>query len=428
MNRGYYPAAHEVAICQPLSEIDTRSLTAKQVLFYFGVLTLIQPHLHPTFEYSQDYPGKWTAKLFLYRETLSIPRLRTQMAAKVEICRVALSLLKSRYADWRVPDEPNLALTTPEWLWVEMLEEYARSNKLPAPVFTKYIHKYGYRYETGVGTVACWGVRKFYDTEAQAADAAAHQTLYLLLTEGSSDLFSLSSASEEGITIKQSSEDATSIEEKDIVKRDNDVCNDVNVDTRQNFPHANQPTSRGSRAESFCPESMGKKRLHDFMSNLVPVSNARISTVSVGKEPEQKSKWGVTVNELLSETRSLNAWSEKVNKICEILHLTPKFTLDSSPIHLPTSCKAVKSYSIWVTFQDDPYLTRAGAIGKVYGFYASEDEAKEACCNRVHDYLLNLVKEDTAFEQEERESYELIRNFGQSKRRKLERMGYAVCR
>jgi hypothetical protein len=112
----------KTVVGQPLHEIDTRSLSAKQVLFYFGVLTLKEPCLRPTFEYSQDRSSMWTAKLVLYRESISIPRMLTRMGAKVEICRVALSLLKPRFAGWRVPDEPGLDLTAPEWLWGALLE------------------------------------------------------------------------------------------------------------------------------------------------------------------------------------------------------------------------------------------------------------------------------------------------------------------
>lgn len=117
-----YLIRQKIVVGQPLNEIDTRSLSAKQVLFYFGVLTLKEPCLQPSFEYAQDRSGMWTAKLVLYRETISIPRMMTRMGAKVEICRVALSLLKSRFAGWRVPDEPSLDLTAPEWLWGSLLE------------------------------------------------------------------------------------------------------------------------------------------------------------------------------------------------------------------------------------------------------------------------------------------------------------------
>lgn len=107
-----------------LDETDTQSLSAKQVLFYFGVLNLKEPCLQQqqSVEYAQDRSGMWSAKLVLGRESISIPQMKTRMAAKVEICRMALSLLKPRFPSWRVPDEPSLDLSAPEWHWGSLLE------------------------------------------------------------------------------------------------------------------------------------------------------------------------------------------------------------------------------------------------------------------------------------------------------------------
>lgn len=106
-----------------LSEIDLRSLSPELVLFYFGVLRLQDPQLDPVVEFTKDaVDGRFYAKLTMYRDSLKIPALESMAAAKVEICRVALSILKVRYANWKVPDEPGEKLTAFSWRWVRLLQ------------------------------------------------------------------------------------------------------------------------------------------------------------------------------------------------------------------------------------------------------------------------------------------------------------------
>lgn len=106
-----------------LGEIDIRSLSPKLVLFYFGVLNLQETQLDPVVEYTQEAAdGRWSAKLTMYRDSLKIPALESLTAAKVEICRVALSILKVRYANWKVPNEPSEQLTAFSWRWGELLQ------------------------------------------------------------------------------------------------------------------------------------------------------------------------------------------------------------------------------------------------------------------------------------------------------------------
>lgn len=116
---------NEVAVNKgpQLSEMDLLSLSPKLVLFYFGVLRLQDPHLDPVVEFTKDaVDGRFYAKLTMYRDSLKIPAQESITDAKVEICRVALSILKVRYANWKVPDEPSEKLTPFSWRWAQLLQ------------------------------------------------------------------------------------------------------------------------------------------------------------------------------------------------------------------------------------------------------------------------------------------------------------------
>ena len=114
----------EVAVIkgQQLGEIEFSSLSPQLVVFYFGVLRLQDPQLDPNFEYTKDAAdGSFHGRLTMYRDTLKIPALESMTAAKVELCRVALSILKVRSPKWRVPDEPSEKLTAISWRWAQLL-------------------------------------------------------------------------------------------------------------------------------------------------------------------------------------------------------------------------------------------------------------------------------------------------------------------
>lgn len=112
--------------------------------------------------------------------------------------------------------------------------------------------------------------------------------------------------------------------------------------------------------------------------------------------------------------------------MCKLLQLTPKFSIESTLLPILTTDPNAQTHAAWATFTDDPYLARAGAIGKVDGVETSPTDAKEACCRRVYDYLIDLVDQDTALEAEEREGREFIRNFGEIKRMRLEAGGWKL--
>jgi hypothetical protein len=91
--------------------------------------------------------------------------------------------------------------------------------------------------------------------------------------------------------------------------------------------------------------------------------------------------------------------------MCVALRLNPKFEVEK----LPETERA--RYSVWVTFSDDPFLARVGAIGKIEGFEGTEAAAREACCVKVVEYLMKLVAEDAELETEERQTRSNIENW-----------------
>lgn len=355
-----------------LRNVDTRSLTASQVLFYFGVLTIQESHLQPRFEYHRGENGKWRAKLTLYRDSLDLPTLRdTQMGAKVDICRLALSLLKPRYANWNVPDEPSESLTAPEWNWSFLTEgeslkmlllitcansvpEYTKQNQMRLPLFMKYLHENGYRFEVTLSGISAFGVRKFYFTEHEAVDAAAHEGLYLLLTAGAieancsaesgssptpddGDLFSKAPS-------KASSESQNGQAKKPPPKKplsNPSVKKEAPNRGRRLFPFLHgtrKPPDRESRRSITTNPSIFDRIVRSIeppqlinspnfprlpnpprlpRANLIPLENPRVPLTEVFNEPEQLSKWNITPGELHGKIFQKQTHVEKVDgKIC----------------------------------------------------------------------------------------------------------------
>ena len=87
------------------------------------MLRLQDPQLDPIVEFTKDpLDGRFYAKITMCRDSLKIPALESMAAAKVELCRVALSILKVRFANWKVPDQPSERLTAFSWRWAQLLQ------------------------------------------------------------------------------------------------------------------------------------------------------------------------------------------------------------------------------------------------------------------------------------------------------------------
>ncbi|EED12630.1 conserved hypothetical protein [Talaromyces stipitatus ATCC 10500] len=396
-----------------LSEIDTRSLTPEQVLFYFGVLSLQQTQLEPVFEYTQEANGgHWSAKLTMYRDSLKIPALKSLAAAKVEICRVALSILKARYANWNVPDEPSGNLTAFSWRWGGLLNAYAKEMKLPCPEHTKYIHQKGYRYQVDVGTVTSFGNRKFYGTEDQAIEAASHEVLYLLLIR---ELKELHEATIAALKPEDKRVSALPPQPDMPITASNKVLKPVHTATQ---------TNRIPKPARLVRKRINGNVLADTASNLLPVVNPRINTDRAHDEPKRTMKWKTTPDRLTKAIAHLKTEREKYERVCNMLGL-------SSRLEIKENFKRESvppSYTVWATFRSDPFLTRAGQVGIVNGHRGTEREAVEMCCRNVVDYLIDLVQDDFDLEREEQEQRWKLENFGEIRKKELGLVGVDLTR
>jgi hypothetical protein len=94
--------------------------------------------------------------------------------------------------------------------------------------------------------------------------------------------------------------------------------------------------------------------------------------------------------------------------VCSLLGLTSKIEFHENVRQAP----APSTYTVWATFQNEPFLTRAGPIGLINKYPGTRAIAEERCCQKVVDYLLKMVQEDYQFENEEREQRWKIDNYG----------------
>lgn len=90
-----------------------------------------------------------------------------------------------------------------------------------------------------------------------------------------------------------------------------------------------------------------------------------------------------------------------------MLRLTSKIEFHEN-VKLPP---APSTYTVWATFQNEPFLTRAGPIGLIKKYPGTRLIAEERCCQKVVEYLLKMVEEDYEFENEEIEQQRKIDRF-----------------
>ncbi|KAL1963226.1 hypothetical protein VTN77DRAFT_8551 [Rasamsonia byssochlamydoides] len=386
-----------VGACPRLGALDPNNLTASQVLFYFGVLTTQQP-LHPQFTFSRDdTSGRWGVKLTLYGQTLTKPNLYgSKSSVKVEVCREALGHLKDDYAQWIVPDEPNECLTAPEWKWAELLEDHCKQELIPLPKYTRYTHENGYRYEAELPGTSAFGVRKFYRTEKDAIEAAAHRGLYLLLVNDLNDANTFPGSS----MLTQNGEKLLSLVPRALPSQPTYGNQSGNMN---DFPILHQSQSKSSRAR----KSRGsKKKKNGPPANLIPLQRSRIMPIEVKNQSQQQSRWSVSPKSLRREIRSENTYSAQLQKTCKLLELGyPSIDITR------TNGSVNGQYCVKASFPHDPFLSRASADGVFEAVHGDMNAAKETCCRKVVEYLIQLVEEDATIEREAREQREKVLNW-----------------
>ncbi|OJJ48088.1 hypothetical protein ASPZODRAFT_2122905 [Penicilliopsis zonata CBS 506.65] len=347
---------------QTLGLLDLHKLPGTRVLFCYGVLAM-QMSLLPLFDYQQEPNGqRWRVKLTMYGQTVrQYQYFNTQAEAKAEACRVALYSLKDDYSSWVVPCDPSdqLAATTIFWDWIGLLKNYCAQNGLSAPVFTRYVHENGYRHEVEVGGASYFSLLKFYHTEKASQNASAHAALYRVLTSVSGSTVSLNTTSPVLL---------------------------IDAAIPRSSPVSFGPTAKEkTNPTPFAPQGN---------ANLIPLANARFQVTEPDKgSPKAETRWGYTHRELksiLNETKGPH--SAKLAKLCGLIHLEfPEFRIETDGRLVDTQAR----YSAAAYFQGDPFLARAGGLGKVMDILGPEENVRESCCAEVVQYLINIVKEDT---------------------------------
>lgn len=138
---------------------------------------------------------------------------------------------------------------------------------------------------------------------------------------------------------------------------------------------------------------------------------------------------GINPNPLFSTSTFLSEGASSLlsrTEICALLSLEPpelRVTRLDSYRHLVNSTYISSSssgecyYKAAAYFRDDPFLTRAGAIGEIKSMRTSDpNTVLEACAKEVVTYLINIVTEDTLLEEDAKlqrnKAENLYRRFG----------------
>ncbi|KAL4743055.1 hypothetical protein BDV11DRAFT_179472 [Aspergillus similis] len=101
--------------------------------------------------------------------------------------------------------------------------------------------------------------------------------------------------------------------------------------------------------------------------------------------------------------------------VCDLLKLEhPEIRIERSDGRL---IENEGQYTAAAYFRGDPFLTRAGAIGRIQTFSGTRTAVHEACAWNVCDYLIDLVKEDMMLEDNAAKKRETITRWGDTARK-----------
>jgi hypothetical protein len=118
-------------------------------------------------------------------------------------------------------------------------------------------------------------------------------------------------------------------------------------------------------------------------------------------------------------TSKLSTTNEST-ELCSMLSL--KYAIETQ-LQSPTTANPQPTFAVWMTFQDDPFLARAGPIGKITEFRGTRTNAQEACCKNATEYVMGLVREDYATEQYELGQRALVQGYQETKIEVLKNTG-----
>ncbi|WEW59867.1 hypothetical protein PRK78_005348 [Emydomyces testavorans] len=391
-------------VTRALGALEVAEISQREAVFSFFILA-IQKKLKPRIEYKAHFDSKWVVRLTFAGQTLE-PQLsfESKFAAKVHVCR----------------------------------EGYCDLQKLPRPDYTPYTHKQGHRHEVTVDGTSYFGVKKFYKTVTEAVHASAHNALYRILvfenefplenqraelaTPYQSELLgSAVKAMQEALSNKKSKSTATKSQASSV-----DYVVLTLLLTRTQTPKKKKPSPKAASTSTKVQKSGGKRkgRSSKISKCIVQVKpcrslqgvsgktdagaghtaapkitkgNANLTSLGTKQRfltaPETSESPScnlkLTTAMLNDQLRSCNAYSEKVEKICQLMGIqAPEFRITQTPEGFRNGQADAAAY-----FSADPYLARVGAIGEVK-FVRPKEMAKEACAAEVVKFLIKMVEED----------------------------------
>ncbi|KAL3472440.1 hypothetical protein BJX99DRAFT_216024 [Aspergillus californicus] len=328
-------------------------------------------------------------------------------SAMASLCREALRKLKVEFPDWIIPERPSNSSLNPRWDWVEILRDYCVHQSWLEPRYTEYAHYKGYRHEVQVDGAMYFGPSRYYPDERSSKQGAAHVALYDLIVHGDCE----GNGCQGPPTLKASNEALLSLVPRDPLHRQTrsrvpTVPQKRTLDDQDDFNVKKRPrSSRSSAVSSGVSMSISRN------ANLQPLENSRITAI-VAPVIEEKRRWRVTPSEISRQLQSIKAWIAKLQKICELLSLErPEYHIERADGRL---IDTEGEYTAAVYFKNDPFLARAGAIGRVQAFSGTRDAVHEACAREASAYLIKMVEEDTTLENTAAEERNAMNRWGET--------------
>ncbi|KAE8144234.1 hypothetical protein BDV25DRAFT_134845 [Aspergillus avenaceus] len=357
-----------------LSSLDPGALGSDDASFYFGVLAL-QKNLLPKFCYRCT--RLWGVRLTLYGHTIVRSHVyKSQKEARTDVCREALKRLSVDYSDWIIPDIPvDSSTSTFDRDWVKLLSAYCVLNGLPKPEYIKFVQGNDYLHTAKMNDGSHFGLRGcYYKSEYDSQNAVAHQLLHALLVSDDTN----ENDPPRPLTVTTFSRDCVGSLPRVSASKGEDKV-----------------TKRPPNVDLNYEGSVGKRRrkskgMGSMNSNLVPLSNCRVSPVEISTEKEEPM-WKLQSREIQDQLWGLKSHAEKLERVCHLLSLEyPGVTSKRMDGRL---MEAEGEYTAAAYFRHHPYLVRVGAIGQVKS-YTTEVAIREACAQKVVEYLIEMVKED----------------------------------
>ncbi|RMJ22340.1 hypothetical protein PHISP_06787 [Aspergillus sp. HF37] len=423
-----------------LIDLPIQDLGDGKVLFYFGVLAthvILLPRIQFS-EVPRRY-ARWGVKLTMYGHTIDAsPQYDSQEAARVDACRTALEVLKAEYPEWTVPSDPLESRIPRDWDWVQLLRDYCVQNAIPDPKYTKLSNA---RYTLDLQGSLFSGTSGTYNGDWDSQNGCAHMAMYSMLVFGNGMIatyppVTLRNSNEQMLAliprvpggaashagVKRAPDDTTSASTSALASTSNASHSSSNGRKKRKTQNAPAPAPASNVSQGLSKSD--KKRLvrrakrarkaarkaqerleaqkktkatartqapqaqnASASANMVPVTNRRLAEVGV-PEPKIEKRWPFSPKTLGAQLAKLQSRSERLQQACNLLNLEhPKIVTE----------QAGSQYDAAAHFSSDPFLTRAGPIGWAKG--NGENAAREACSEKVVEYLVAMVLEDTEIEK-----------------------------